>query len=125
MVATVQKDNLYCSKSLKFDELESYSSNRYAHQRRHDAAALGKEQTASAGSDQTTTELHDAEIRRKYPRSDAYDESVERRFRNNGQLQFFLEDRQCCYDHAAWSTAFASRIVNSVTDSSIFGCRST
>ena len=124
MIATVRKDNLYLPKSLSFDALESYSSTRYAHQRRHDAAALGNEQTPSGGSDQKLPTFTVPKFDGTTLEGDTYVEAVERRFRNNGQLQF-LEDESYCRTHAAWSSAFASRLLDSVADSPILGYLST
>ena len=124
MIKAVRKDSLYLSKSLSFGDLEKYSSTHYAHQRRHDAAALGNGQTPSGGSDQKLPAFTVPKFEGTTLEGDAYVESVERRFTNNGQLKY-LEDVDYCNANLDWSSAFASRLRDSIADSPILGYLAT
>ena len=123
--ATVRKRKLYLSKSIQFDELESYHfSNCYAHQRRYDAAALGNGQTPSGGSDQKIPAFTVPKFDGSTLEGEVYVNNVERKFKGNGQLQY-LEDDKYCNDHLPWSEAFSSRILDSLASSDILGYMST
>ena len=119
--ATVMNQKLYLSNSITFDELKSYHfSNCYAHQYIHDAAALGKEQTFSGGSDQKIPKFTIPRFNGSTLECEEYVNSVEHKFKDNGQLQY-LEDDKYCDDHLSWSKVFSSRILDSLTDSDILG----
>ena len=119
-VVTVRKRKLFLSRNTTFDVLlDVHASNRHTNQHRYEPSALGKEHSQK-GYNQKVPAFTVPKFSGKSLDGQEYVDNVTRKFKGNVQL-FYLEDADFCDDHPAWSEAFSSRLLDSLTDSDIFG----
>ena len=117
LTAVVRTSGYYLGEHTTHADLVKYAGTHPSHPVRYDARGSGNNGGAGGSREKlpsfTLPKFHGERLD-----GDDYKNKVERVFRNHGQLLFLLDDEYPGF-HTDWSTAYSSRILDSLADSSI------
>ena len=120
MTVIVRQKSLYLTPTLTYNGLANFAA-RSPHPARYDACGSGGGKSGvNNSSDVKIPSFSVPKFEGDTLGGDKFIERVTTKFRSNGQSPF-LDSEQHCTANTSWSSAFASRLRESLTDSPILG----
>ena len=120
MTVIVRQSSLYLTPSTTYDVLRTFAA-RSPHPAINDACGSGGGKSGSSSSTEVKVPNFSVpKFEGDTLGGDKFIDKVSTKFRSNGQ-SLYLESVQHCTENTSWSSAFASRLRESLADSAILG----